>query len=261
MAKYIHSSRLEKIASLLAGRDEVTVQEMAEHFGVTPMTIRRDLDTLSRQGRVMRTHGGAMLAAPAVAAFEFMDRRTANPEVKRAIAEMALQRIEPGMTLLLDTGTTTLELARLLGGIPGLTVVTSSLAIASVLFAVPEMELILLGGTVNQNSPDLHGALTVDNLQSFHADLAFLGADGANAQGFYTSDLSIAQVSRAIIVSADSAVLLIDSSKFGAPTFARIAGWNALAGVVTDSRLRPADKRLLKKYVKDVGIAKSKGMP
>lgn len=252
MSDPLSSPRLEQIPVLLAGREEVSVAELAEHFGVTPTTIRRDLDTLAHQGRVTRTHGGAMLAAPAIAAFEFQDRRASRPAAKRTVAAAAAALVEPGMTLILDTGTTTLELARRLGGIPELTVLTSSLAIASALFAVPDLELIILGGTVNRSSPDLSGPLTVDNLGAFHADLAFIGTDGADADGFYTSSLAIAQVSRAIIGSADRCVLVTDSGKFGTPAFVRIAGWDALDGAIVDDGLAATDRKWLDRAVADL---------
>jgi len=249
------SVRAEKIAGLLGRREEVSVAELAETFGVAAMTIRRDLDALAREGRVTRTHGGALLAAPGAATFEFEDRRQSHPAEKRAVARAAAEMIEPGMTVILDTGTTTLELARLLGGIPDLTVVTSSLAIASALFAVPGIELTLLGGTVNRSSPDLSGVLTVDNLKTLHADVAFVGADGADANGYSTSSMDIAQVSRAIIGSADRKILLADSSKFGTRAFVRIARWDALDHVIVDDGLPARPRRWLKKAVKKLTLA------
>jgi DeoR/GlpR family transcriptional regulator of sugar metabolism len=246
------SVRTERIAAMLGGRDGISVAELAETFDVTAMTIRRDLDALAREGRVTRTHGGAILAAPGAATFEFEGRRLSHPAEKRVIARAAAELIEPGMTVILDTGTTTLEVARLLGGIPDLTVVTSSLAIASALFAVPGIELTLLGGTVNRNSPDLSGALTIENLKAFHVDMALVGADGADRDGYSTSSMSIAQVSRAIIGSADRRILLADSSKFGTPAFVRIAKWDALDHVVVDDQLAARHRRWVKKAVKDL---------
>ena len=149
------SLRREEILDLLGVRDELTVTELAERFAVTPMTVRRDLDALANEGRVTRTHGGAILAAPSVARFAFQERRLTRQAAKRAIARAAAERVEPGMTVILDTGTTTLELAKILVGVPDLRVLTTSLAIASALFAQKRMELILLGGTVSAASPDL----------------------------------------------------------------------------------------------------------
>lgn len=249
------SPRHEEIRALLAGRREVSVAEMARHFKVTPMTIRRDLDAMSRAGVINRTHGGALLAAPAVAAFEFLDRRSSRPSEKQAVARAAAALVRPGMTLLLDTGTTTLELAKLLGGIPKLTVVTSSLAIASVLFASPDVELVMLGGTVGRHSPDLSGPLTVENLRMFKADTAFVGADAAGRDGIYTSSMAIAQVSKAIISGARRAVLLADSSKFKADAAIRICEWNSLNTAVVDRGLAAENRKWLEKAVPDLIIA------
>jgi len=233
------SERMSKLLALLAGRGEVGVAELAAHFHVAAMTIRRDLEHLARQGRVTRTHGGAMLAAPSIVAFAFHDRRQSRLAEKQAIAQAASRLVQPGMTVILDTGTTTLELARLLDGIPGLRVLTSSLAIASTLLTNEGQELVLLGGTVSKSSPDLSGPLTVENLGSFRAELAFIGADAVDRLGFYTSGLQIAQVSRAMIANAERTVLLADSGKFCGNAFVRIAGWEAVDQLIVDDGLAP----------------------
>ena len=108
---------------------------------------------------------------------------------------------------------------------------------------------------MNRSSPDLSGALTVDNLKTLHADVAFVGADGADEGGYSTSSMGIAQVSRAIIASAERRVLLADSSKFGAAAFVRIAGWDVLDHVVVDDGLASKHRRWLKKAVKGLILA------
>jgi DeoR/GlpR family transcriptional regulator of sugar metabolism len=246
--------RLEQIVDLLSDASEVTVSELADRFNVTPMTVRRDLEALEDEGRVVRTHGGAVPAAPSIAKFAFRERQQTHLPEKQAIARAAAERVEPGMTVLLDTGTTTLELARLLSGIGGLRVLTSSLAIASALFAHEELELILLGGTVNQASPDLSGPLTEANLESFRADVAFIGADAADADGLYTRSQEIARVSRAMIATAGRKILLADSSKFGSTAFVRFAGWESLDGVVVDEGLVPDREEWLREAVEDVTL-------
>lgn len=252
MKRTRRAQRLERIIGLLAEAPEVTVAELAERFNVTPMTVRRDLEALEDEGRITRTHGGAVPAAPSVARFAFHERRQAMMAEKQAIARAAAQRVAPGMTVVLDTGTTTLELARLLSGVRGLRVLTTSLAIASALFAHEDMELILLGGTVNQGSPDLSGPLTEANLDTFRPDLAFIGADAADRHGLYTGSQEIAGVSRAIIASADNKVLLADSSKFGRTAFVRFAEWTDIDGAVVDDRLDAAHRRLMTRAGVDV---------
>ena len=254
MKKNLSTTRLKKILALLAGREEVSAAEMAAYFQVAGMTIRRDLEQLAAQGRIIRTHGGAILAAPSMVAFAFQDRQQSRMAEKRAIARAAACLVEPGMTVILDTGTTTLELARVLGDIPHLKVLTSSLAIASALLSHKDQELVLLGGTVNKNSPDLSGPLTLENLGAFRAQLAFVGADGADKHGLYTGGQQTAQVTRAMIASAERAVLLADSSKFGKNAFVRIAGWEAIGHVIVDDGLPSRTRTWLGQNVKALSL-------
>jgi len=159
----VMNPRHQKILDRLHQQGEVAVQELAEAFGVTPMTIRRDLDFLAEQNRLTRTHGGAMRSAPAVIEFAFLERNRERIAEKQAIARNAAALVEPGMTLVLDIGTTTLEVARSIASVPDLTVLTSSLAIASALYGRENINLTLLGGGVRRNSPDLSGPLTEEN--------------------------------------------------------------------------------------------------
>lgn len=243
------SVRRQRILEALAGKAEVGVAALAARCRVTEMTIRRDLAELERQGRLTRTHGGAMLAAPAMVAFAFQRRQQVHLAEKTAIAREAARLIRPGSTVILDTGTTTLEVARQLGGVPGLKVLTNSLAIASALLAHPDLELVLLGGTVSAHSPDLTGSLTEDNLASFRADLAVIGADAVDARGLYTSSQPIARVSRAMIANATQTLLVADSSKFGSTAFTRFAGWAQIHLVLTDDGLPVAARRWVRKAV------------
>jgi len=244
------SARQQQILDLLAKRGELGVVELSGHFQVTEMTIRRDLDALEADGRVTRVHGGAILAAPSIVEFAFQERRQTCIEQKQAIAAEAVSRINPGMTIMLDTGTTTLETARALAGIRGLQVVTSSLAIASALLTHEELNLILLGGTVSRDTPDLFGPLTLDNLASFRVDIAFIGADAIDVDGLYTQSQQIAQVSKTMMAAAQKNVLLADSGKFGKSAFVRFAGWDQVDELICDSRLPAAQKGRLEKTVK-----------
>jgi len=252
MAKKRTSTRVEQIIDLLSTQRKVTVAELTERFQVTRMTIRRDMNTLEQQGRITRTHGGAILAAPAVASFAFLDRRQTHLPEKLAIAEAAAKFVAPGMTVILDTGTTTLEVAKCLAGISRLRVLTSSLAIASEFFGSENMELTLLGGTVSDGSPDLTGLLTEENLKEFRADLAFLGADGVDAGGLYTEFQSIARVSQAMIASARKSILVATHSKFGKAAFVRFAKWKDVDSVIVGGKLTAAQRRWVKKGVNEL---------
>ncbi|HAU38971.1 MAG TPA: DeoR/GlpR transcriptional regulator, partial [Phycisphaerales bacterium] len=152
-----HPHRREEIQRILQSRQQVSISQLARRFGVSEMTIRRDLDQLESQGRVRRTHGGALPAERMVFEFDFVARRQANRPAKQAIAAEAVKHVRPGHRLILDTGTTTLELARLLKPIEDLTVITPSLAVASELQYCDNVQTVLLGGVVRRGSPDLTG--------------------------------------------------------------------------------------------------------
>lgn len=239
------TTRHQKILDLLRQRGEATVSELAEVFGVAPMTIRRDLELLARQQQVTRTHGGAMAASRAVAEFAFLERARERLAEKAAIARAAAALIEPGMTLVLDTGTTTLEVARALASVPDVRVLTSSLAIAAALYACANIDLVLLGGRVRRHSPDLIGPVTEDNLRRFRVQLAILGADALDRDGIYTDDLGVAGVSRAMIAGAEDVVLVADSSKFTRRAFAQFADWTQVRRLITDAGASADDRRWL----------------
>ena len=184
------AQRQAAIGEILQSRQEVSILELAEMFGVSQMTVRRDLDKLEQAGRVRRTHGGAMPAERMVFEFDFVNRRQANRRAKRAIAREALNRVQPGHRIILDTGTTTLELAHLLREHDDLTVITPSLAVASQLQFSEGIQLVLLGGIVRKGSPDLTGPVAEAVLDMFAVDVAFQGADGIDLDGaVYTNDM------------------------------------------------------------------------
>ena len=248
--------RQQAILKRVSQKGEAYVQDLSEELDVTPMTIRRDLECLEQRGELARIHGGAICTKPAVIEFEFMERNRMRLAEKQAIAWEVARTIKPGMTLTLDTGTTTLEVARAIAGIPGLKVLTSSLAIASVLHGHDNIDLVLLGGNARKSSPDLFGPLTEENLLQFRTNLAILGADAVNRQGVYTTDPETSRVSKAIIAGSEKVVLVVDSGKFGRTSFSKCADWGKIFRVVTDSGIGSGDRRWLKKAVSEVCYVK-----
>ena len=259
--KQTSTRRRAQILDCLALEGEVFVPDLAERFGVTPMTIRRDLEALEGQNVLTRTHGGAIFSKQSVAEFAFLERNRTSIEEKQAIAREAASLVEPGMTVVMDTGTTTLEVARALRGISRLKVLTSSLAVASELHTHPGMEIVLLGGIVGKNSPDLTGALTEDNLRRFRVQLAILGADALDEGGLYTTDLPIARVSEAMIDVAADTVLVADSRKFRRQSFVKFADWSAVGHLVTDVYVAETDRAWIGKAVRDARYARGKEGP
>ena len=218
----------------------MTVAALAEEFGVSGMTVRRDLALLEARSEVRRTHGGAVLAERMILEFDYRERREANREAKRAIAAAARRLVRPGMRLILDNGTTTLELAALLRDGRDLTVITPSLAVASELQHAAGVEVILLGGVIRRGSPDLTGPVTERSLELFSADLAFQGADGIGADGsIYNSDLRLAQVDRLMRRVARGCCILADHTKLGRTALARSGSLRDVDTFITD-HLAPA---------------------
>lgn len=221
------------------------VQELAEAFAVSVMTIRRDLALLEEAGRVTRTHGGAILSKPRVVEFTFLEREQQHAAEKHAIAREVAARIRPGSTVALDSGTTTLEVAKALVGLEGLTVLTSSLAIASVLYPHDTITMVLLGGVSRKRSPDLTGWLVEQNLKQFHVDYAIVGADGITRDGAYTTAVDISRVCQAVLAAGECRILVADASKMGRPSFSRYAELSSFRQIVTDASVPTAARRWL----------------
>jgi len=249
--------RHEQIVDYLGGNGEVSAQDLADRFSVSLASIRRDLVLLDQAGRITRTHGGAILSKPSVVEFAFMERGNVNARQKRAIARAVAAMIEPGKSVALDSGTTTLEVAKALAGIPGLTVLTSSLAIASVLYAQDAIETVLLGGTARRGSPDLTGWLTAENLKRFHVDYAIVGADGVTPEGVYTIALDLARVCEGVMETGSTCMLVADHSKIGRPSFCRYATVKQIDHVVTDNGVPGKERKWLNKLANDVTYVKA----
>jgi len=234
--------RHEEIVEALNLHGGASAEELAERFGVSLVTMRRDLRHLEESGRIRRTHGGARLSKTSVVEFAYVERGSRNAVEKRAIARELANMIPPESTVAFDSGTTTLEVARAIVDIQGLTVVTNSLAIASVLYAQESIETILVGGTARRKSPDLTGRLTTENLKRFRVDYAVLGADGVNEEGVYTNAVDVGQVCEAVLAAGTKAILLADNSKINRPAFYRYAQVTDFDLIITDEGVT-ADQR------------------
>lgn len=250
--------RRGEIRALLAENQAVSISDLAARFGVSEMTIRRDLDALEQSGQVQRTHGGAVLTERLIFEFDFRERQQAQREAKRAIARRAAELVEPGMRVLLDTGTTTLELAALLTAMDRLTVITPSLAVVSLLQFSPGVDVILLGGVIRRGSPDLTGAITEYCLDLFAADVCFQGADAIGPDGsIYNSDLRLASVDRKMRSRSARTFILADSTKFGRTALARSGALTEVEALITDAGLAAAQRRALETLGVTVLVAPS----
>jgi DeoR family fructose operon transcriptional repressor len=231
------AERRRQILEVLATDSRAEVPALAARFGVSESTIRRDLQVLSQDGAVERTRGGAVPASR----FEpsFREKETAHLPEKTAIARAAAELVQPGQTVFLDAGTTTLELARVLCGRTDVTVATNSIPIAVEL--AQHLRLIVTGGQAKEQTLALVGPLAERSIEQMHVDIAFLGMNGvAIGAGLTTPTWEEAATKARMIASGRTAVVLADSSKLGAVSFARVAGLDEVDLLLTDENA-PAD--------------------
>ncbi len=234
-------ARRQELSRLLEAGRNVSTARLAARLGVSEMTIRRDLDALQRGGRAIRCYGGAVAAGRVTLEFQFDQRHRRQLEEKRRIGVAAASIIQKGWTVFLDTGTTALEAARALAArrVP-CTVATSSLVVASELWALPEVELVLLGGRVRKGSPDLAGPGTETMLDRLTADVAFIGADGIDVhRGSFATDVETARVGERMAANARRCIVLADSTKLGHAGAARVLTTEQMKELITD-RAAPA---------------------
>lgn len=233
--------RHRHILTLLDEKGTVTVAELCERFGVSEMTVRRDLAALERKGLLRRVHGGAVSARGRSYEPPFLVRSSRHAEEKRRIAETALSLIHDGDSIALDVGTTTLEIAKRLGNIHNLTIVTPSLHIANVLADTPHNRIILTGGILRPGELSLVGTFAERIFGELYVDKLFLGIGGLDLEAGLTEyNLEDAQVKRAMLRSAKECIVVTDSSKLGQVAFAFVAPVSAMDTLITDKNADPA---------------------
>ncbi|MCS6772261.1 MAG: DeoR/GlpR family DNA-binding transcription regulator [Kiritimatiellae bacterium] len=225
--------RQREILNLLSERGSVRVTELAEAFRVTEETIRRDLDKLEQEGRVVRSHGGAVLAD--VKDVPHGLRELANVPQKEAIAREAARLVEPGDTILLDASSTAWFLARRLPNVP-LTVITHSLASALALSERDQIRVISPGGTLAAVTMSFVGSESLAALRRFHARWLFMSCRAFDpARGAFDANEEQAVIRRTMMEIADERVLMVDGSKLGKRALSFIAGPNDFDRVIVDS--------------------------
>jgi DeoR family transcriptional regulator, fructose operon transcriptional repressor len=234
--------RHHAIAALVTERGRVAVADVAERFGVTTETVRRDLALLERAGMLRRVHGGAVpIGALSLVEPGLGERHGTRAEQKRKIAAAALDLLpDVDGSVVLDGGSTTAALADLLPAERRLLVATNSVPIAARLSAAPGVTLHVLGGRVRGITQTAVGESTVRALEHLRVDVAFLGANGITARhGFSTPDETEAATKQAMARAAQRTVVLADSSKLGREHLVRFAGVGDVDVLVTDSEADP----------------------
>ena len=213
----------------------VSARELAEQYHVDTSTVRRDLDALARLGLVVRNHGGASLPSPTVTAGE-VDTATRLPQ-KQAIAQAVARIIGDGRSLLMDSGSTTLEVAKALRDHRGLTVVTNDLRVAAEMATHEDLRLIVIGGEVLPDVYTLMSERAVELISEYHVDYAVLGADAIDPRGITNISSFEAPLKRAMIRAGSQVLVVADSAKFGQSALVRVAGLDDVGLIVTDEGL------------------------
>ena len=238
--------RRNRIAELVRDRGAVRVAELSEIFGTSEVTIRSDLAELEKSGDVVRDRGGAMAPArerQAGALLAVEQRAHLQTDAKRSIGQIAAGLVSPGDTILMDAGTTVVEMARHLAGIPSLTVVTNALNVAIEMSAATDAHIILLGGNLSRESSSLLGPLAEQTLSELVVQKLFLGTQAIDIDdGLTDTTLEIAQIKRAMIRAARQVILLADASKWSSSGFIKVAPVTAVDTIVTDEALDAASR-------------------
>ena len=241
--KYSSKERRNRILEDLRQQSRISIRESAVKYGVTEVSIRGDLEYLENKGLLIRVKGGAVSRALVADEEELPIERKAREHAreKRAIGKAAAALIGEGETIILDSGTTTLEIAKRLGGFKELTVITNGVNIAMELAKYPQISVIMLGGYMRSQSLSITGMQAESTLKGYYVDKLFLGVDSFNLdKGLSTPSADEASLNRTMIESAKEVIAVFDSSKVNKRSFARICSVPELGTVVTDEGF-PAD--------------------
>lgn len=232
------SQRKQHILDILQREGQVVAKTVAQELGTSEDTIRRDLRELAQEGLLQRVHGGALPASPAIA--DFPQRQLIAPQAKAKIGRAAAQMIQPGQVVILDGGTTALQIARQLPADLRATVITHSPTIAVELAAHRSVEVVIIGGTLFKHSVVAVGAAAMEALSHINADTYFMGVTGVHPQaGLTTGDLEEAYIKRALSEHAAETFVLASTEKLGVASAYKIAALTAVSGIIVDKDAPP----------------------
>jgi len=237
-------TRRRRLLELITRQGYATLDELVRVIGVSESTIRRDLESLDLSGSIKRTHGGAIYTGEVRSMPAFEERTATAAAEKRAIGLAAAGLLDDGDTVLLDGGTTTMEVARALVG-RRLQVVTNSLPIAQLLASSQQTDLILIGGYIYPRTGVALGPLAIATMQSIRVRTAILGAGGIVAEGIYNSNSLLVETERQMMCCGQEVMIVADHTKFGRLALARLCGLEDVDQVVVDSALTDQDRAML----------------
>ncbi|MBQ0960350.1 DeoR/GlpR transcriptional regulator [Ideonella sp. 4Y11] len=214
----------------------MSVEALAERFGVTLQTVRRDVKLLAEAGLLSRYHGGVRVPSSTTENIAYRQREMLHADAKQRIARAVAQRVPNGSSLLINLGTTTEAIARELLQHQGLRVITNNLNVATILAANPDCEVIVTGGVVRHRDRGIVGAAAVDLIRQFRVDIGLIGISGIEADGTLRDyDYREVQVARAIIEHSREVWLATDHSKFNRPAMVELGRMDQIDLLFTDA--------------------------
>lgn len=244
------SERRKRVLEKVQKDGKAEIDQLSTDLDVSAMTIRRDLDQLEEEGQVIRVHGGAVATKALITETPFTKKESQHMSQKRVIANKAVSLIKEGQTILLDSGTTTLEIARLLKSWKNLTVITNDIKIASELVD-SKLKVIVSGGELQTEVGALFGPQAHHLLQQIHVDLFFLGAHAIDVEAGITSPtFEKSYVKKLMMNAAEKTWLVADSSKINQRAFSKVCDLKELNGFVTDDQLTEKDKLALQDLIR-----------
>lgn len=231
------SERREQIIQRLRQQGSVQVNDLSAYFGVSTVTIRNDLAFLEKQGIAVRAYGGALVCDSGTTAVEptVEDKSSLNISFKRGIARLAAEMIEPGHRVILDSGTTTYEIARQMRHHKDVIAMTNGMNVANALLDADGVELLMTGGHLRRQSLSFYGDQADQSLQNYHFDMLFLGVDAISLEhGVSTHNEDEARLNRRMCEVAERIIVVTDSSKFNHSGLHKIIDTQRIHMVITD---------------------------
>lgn len=246
--------RRQRVIDLLSERGFMALGDLAREVAASESTLRRDLDYFADKGLLRRTHGGAVFLTEKEPLPAFEDRSQLKLEEKQAVARVAAERIQDGDSVLLDGGTTTLEVARLLVGRP-VQIVTNSLPIAQLFASSRTSDLVILGGYVFPRTGVALGPLTVRMMDELHVHQTILSVGGITAKGLFNSNMLLVETERAMMRCADEVVVVADHTKVGRQALAFLCSLSDVDTLIVDRGLSEEQRRLIEGHDLRVHVA------
>ncbi|KQL49619.1 hypothetical protein AN963_07795 [Brevibacillus choshinensis] len=240
----LNSTRQIQMKEYIEKKKNVTVQQLIEHFHVSDMTVRRDLIQLEKLGSFKRVHGGVVFTEDMEEDILLSIREDSHKQEKERIAEKAASLVQEGQSVLLDAGSTTLEVARKLLSLSNITIITNAINVASLLSQNVNLQVIMTGGDVRHSTQSLVGPTAVQFLRRIQVDHAFIGCSGLSlGRGLMNSNMVEGEVKRTMMTVTRHVYVVADHTKFEQTAFNTFAGWDHVDAVISSIQVKEEYQR------------------